>query len=433
MHWIENLDNELGPRLSDAGRRVFGADCRCELDLLNGGFRGVVMERPTADQGLAIKRAILEVARALRPTMHDCDVYIRQPQRTPYTPHLAAFPQGVRPFKTASYFTTFDLRLSQLVEFRNAEARLAERAERAARVLGFALGGISTISRLSMAEWKALAERPMSEGATAADLTRERYHLFPGLNWRLPGTKEAFIHWVATLDVGKILIVDTGTEGHGLREIFNLLRRGLRECETSTELEFDIVGLVDGDNPDSVSDHDMGQSRNGKRFLLSLEYIKLAKVLSEDFQRFVGYRAFRSLGYVHPIRDSGLIRLVDDGGQVLQITATDNLSEVVRGYMTNAMGGAGSPDRQGRDVLSRDVERAMAAKVLEYTKSGESVQLHQAWAIGLVSDREFDALLTDIDRRYDEELLAYPLHVWCFDKKKVRERTNSDAELWSEG
>ena len=63
----------------------------------------------------------------------------------------------MRPFDAPSHVITFDLPLAHLLEFRSADAKLKERAVGALRVVTFALGGVSTLARLSMAEFESLA------------------------------------------------------------------------------------------------------------------------------------------------------------------------------------------------------------------------------------------------------------------------------------
>jgi hypothetical protein len=51
-----------------------------------------------------------------------------------------------------------------------------------------------------------------------------------------------------------ILIIDTGSQGHAIRGLFNLLRRVLPNDSPKTDVEIEIVGIVDGDNPEWVPD-----------------------------------------------------------------------------------------------------------------------------------------------------------------------------------
>jgi hypothetical protein len=125
-------------------------------------------------------------------------------------------------------------------------------------------------------------------------------------------------------------------------------------------------------------------------------------VLSEDFQRLVGYKKLHQLGYLHPLRDLGIVRLVDDEGKLMQITGSDNIADVFRGYMTNAIGAPHRLARQGCEVLTPEIERALVQQVLDQGKFNEEEQLHQAWTIGLVTDAQARFLMTDIESRYAE-------------------------------
>jgi len=257
MHWMRALDEELVPPLSEAAQKVLGPNCRCELELYNGDLRVVANARPSPEDSRAVREAVLARAKELRPSLTDCGVDVKTPQVTAYTSHLAAFPQNVRPFHAPSHVVTFDLRLSHLFAFRDAEAQVAAKTEGALKVVAFALGGVSTMSRLSMFEFESLVLNHIRDGVAAADLVREKYHLFPGLNWRYKGVKDVFVNWVRSIQSnGRILIFDTGTRGNGAREVFRLLNEKLPEGDLQADLEFEIIGIVDGNDPASV--HDQG-------------------------------------------------------------------------------------------------------------------------------------------------------------------------------
>lgn len=431
MHWIHALDEELVPQLTEAAQNVLGQDCRCELDLLSGNLRVVAKVLPSPEDARAVRQNVLACAKELRPALIDCGVEVKTPQVTVYTTHLASFPQNVRPFDSPSHVITFDLPLSHLFEFREAEAEVTARTNGALKVVTFALGGVSTMSRLSMFEFESLVLDHIRDGVVAADLVREKYHLFPGLNWRYSGIKEAFIDWVRDITTdGRILIFDTGTRGNGAREVFRLLNEQLTKGDLRANLKFEIMGIVDGDDPSSVPKQGGGVSCNDLQFSTEVKYIKIKKVLSEDFQRLIGYKRLSSYGYLIPLRDIGIARLVNDEGKVVQISASDNISNVFQAYMTNAVGGSERLARKGRDVLTDDVERAMVEQVLETAMQGEIQQLYSAWVIGLISESKFTQLRDEMAKQYEEEFATYPAHVYSFERKKAREGSNLGDVDW---
>ncbi len=431
MHWMRALDEELLPPLSEAAQKVLGPNCRCELNLCSGDLRVVASVLPSPEEARAVRQAVLTRAKELRPGLIDCGVDVKTPHVTTYTAHLAAFPQDVQPFDLPSHVITFDLRLSHLFEFRNAEAQVAARTDGALRVVSFALGGVSTLSRLSMAEFESLALNSLREGVAASDLVREKYHLFPGLNWRYKGIKEAFVDWVRDIPAdGRVLIFDTGTEGNGAREVFRLLNEHLPKVNLRASLEFEIIGIVDGKNPASVHDEYAEASQNDQLFTTSVDYIKIANMLSEDFQRLIGYKRLGSHGYLLPLRDVGIARLVTDEGKVVQIAASDNIANVFQAYMTNAVGGPERLTRKGREVLTDDIERAMVEQAMETAMIGEIQQLNNAWVIDLISDAQFTQLRDEMVKRYEDEFAANPAHVYSFEKKKAREGPDSEDATW---
>ena len=420
MHWRLALDHELIPSLSQVAAEACGFDCRCEPDLINGDLSVVVPTTITPDLKQAVRDAVLARAREHRPTLNDCHVILRKPQVKTYCSHLALAPQwGVRPFEVPSHLTTIDLPLSDLLDLRRAESELVHRCGKAHKVATFALGGVSTLSRLSMNEWESLALNPVHDGVAAADLVREKYHLLPGLNWRFPETKDTFLNWVQAIDSsGTILLFDTGTEGNAPRQIFKLLLERLPHCETKSELSFEIVGIVDGRNEHSVPNVTAGRSANGREFMMTVEYIPVSRVISEDFQSLVGYRKLAKQGCLSPLRDLGLVRLIDDEGKLIQITGTDNLSDVFRGYMTNAIGEA-DRSTKGHEQLTEEIERSVVAQILDQAKVAEWEELHNARAIGLLSDEQFSDVQRNLPKRYHAELAGYPRHVWSFADKMI--------------
>ncbi len=431
MHWMRALDEELVPPLSEAAQKILGPNCRCELDLMTGNLRVVAKVLPSPEEARAVRQAVLARAKELRPALNECGIDVKTPQVTAYTSHLAAFPQNVRPFDAPSHVVTFDLRLSHLFEFRDAETQVMAKAEGALKVVTFALGGVSTMSRLSMAEFESLVLSHIHDGVAAADLVREKYHVFSGLNWRFKGIKEAFIEWVRDISSdGRVLIFDTGTEGNGAREAFRLLNEELPKGNLRASLEFEIIGIVDGKNKASVHDDYVEVSQNDQLLATSVDYIKITNVLSEDFQRLIGYKRLGAQGFLLPLRDVGIARLVTDEGKVVQITASDNIANVFQAYMTNAVGGPERLTRKGREVLTEDVERAMVEQAMETALNGERLQLNSAWVTGLISDAQYTQLRDEMVKRYQEEFAAYPAHIYSFEKKKAREGPDSDDAEW---
>ncbi len=420
MHWMRDLDNYLIPPLTTAGTSELGDRCRCEPNFEDGSLRIVIQTLPNLAAGRAAQDRVLARARELCPTLADCRVYFKTPQPTTYTSHLSLAPHNIRPIATTSFVTTFDLPLSDLIDLRNAEGELAKRTHDAYRVATFALGGVSALSRLSMEEWDALALQPVRDGVAAYDLVREKYHLFPGLNWPFEGVKPVFLDWVATIDrSGKVLLFDTGTHGNAPRQIFNLLKGALPDLKAPFDLEFEIVGVVDGSDRASVDDAWEGKTAGGHRFLITVRYYKVARVLSEDFQSLVGYKKLGKEGYMQPLRDLGIVRLVADDGRLLQINGSDNLSNIFRGCMTNAIGGRERlVQKKGHEVLTVEIERAIVEQVLATALTGELQHLTNARVAGFISEDRFRAIIAEMERRYEDEWVNYPKNVWSLREKK---------------
>ena len=181
------------------------------------------------------------------------------------------------------------------------------------------LGGVSTLTRLSLQEWDALALNPIRDGVAGIDLTRERYHLFAGLNWRFTDAAASFLRWLRSLSVdAKMLIFDTGTAGNAARRVLNLLQEYVPvETSPGTSTSPSLASwtaTTHGPFPATGN----AQSRHGRSCEVMIEYLRIPNVLSEDFQRLVGHKRLSKLGYLLPLRDLGVARLVDDDGRVVR-------------------------------------------------------------------------------------------------------------------
>ena len=95
--------------------------------------------------------------------------------------------------------------------------------------------------------------------------------------------------------------------------MFRLLKEHLPKGNLRAWLEFEIIGIVDGGNSASVHDEYDGASQNEQLFTISVDYIKVTNVLSEDFQPLVGYKRLSSNGV--SVRRNTLVCGTDGFGQ----------------------------------------------------------------------------------------------------------------------
>jgi hypothetical protein len=64
----------------------------------------------------------------------------------------------------------------------------------------------------------------------------------------------------------------------------------------------------------------------------------------------------------------------------------------------------------------------IAATILEYARHGERAELHNAWAWGLLTDREFQAESRRMIQRYKRAIEDYDGRRWNFIGNEVRHR-----------
>lgn len=417
MPWYSALEEELLPMLRQAADSVSANVSFVEFDYVNADIRVITIHRVDQEERALIEQAIREqVSRCGLGT--DCRIHVTRPSQLTFTSQMTKRPHATRPFQTNGNVIRFDIDLEQLLALRDAEFRLRSEAEQAAVTVAFALGGTSTLIRLSQLEFEERSPRDPREVPAFVDELAKRYHLFPGLGWdkhlEIP---TLFRGWMESLPAThKVLIFDTGSKGNGPRAILNLLEDVIPESEQLAADSISIVGIVDGtDSAQQEKDIELVTGA-GRKIGIQIRYLRVPRVLSEDCEILLGYNRNRALGYLLPLRDTAVFRLVDGQGQCLQIRGTNNASQTYQDLMSAALE---QPSGRGQP-LTADVEKAIVAQLIEVTADIESHDLQGCYEMGLIGRKDFERESAGIKPRFAAALARYPNAKWCFSSKAVQ-------------
>lgn len=320
----------------------------------------------------------------------------------------------------------FDIDVEQLLALREAEARLRAEVEQASVTVTFALGGTSMLVRLSQQEFEQRRPRNLLEVAAFTDKFVKRYHLFPGLGWEKQlEVPKLFGKWLEDLPAtDKVLIFDTGSKGNGPRAVLNLLEELIPQSQPLAVESISIVGIVDGtDSAQQEKDIEFATGA-GRKVRVRMRYLHVPRVLSEDCEILLGYDRNRELGYLLPLRDTAVFRLVDGEGRCLRICGTDNASQTFQSLMSAAL----EPPRGRSQLLAAaDSERAIVAQLIDVTAGIELHDLQGCYEMGLIGQQEFVRESVGIKARFAAALTRYPSAQWCFNSKDVVRKISPPA------
>jgi len=422
MAWYTALEEELLPRLRQAVDSVSGDVSFVEFDYINADIRVITTHRVDRSERALIEQAIREqLGRSGSRT--DCPIHVTPPGQLSFTSHMTKRPHATRPLQANGNVMRFDIDLEQLLALREAESQLRSEAEQASATVTFALGGTSTLVRLSQLEFEQRRPPDPREAPAFTDEFVKRYHLFPGLGWdqqlEIP---QLFGRWLESLPAtNKVLIFDTGSKGNGPRAVLNLLEEVIPQLQQLAVDVISIVGIVDGtDSAQQEKDIELA-TRAGPTVRVRIRYLRVPRVLSEDCEMLLGYDRNRTLGYLLPLRDTAVFRLVDEQGRCLQIRGTDNASQTYQTLMSAALE---QPRDQGQP-LTVDVEKAIVASLIDDTADIESHDLQGCYEMGLIGKADFKRESAGIKARFAAALARYPNAQWCFSSKEVVRTTDS--------
>jgi hypothetical protein len=404
MAWYTAIEEELLPTLRQAANSVSQNVSFVELDYVNADIRVITTHRVELQERARIEEAIRERLGACGLNTA-CPIHVTRPARLPFTSHMTKQPHATRPLQANGNVMRFDIDVEQLLALRAAEEQLRSEAEQSTVTVAFALGGTSTLVRLSQAEFEQRRPGDSRDVPAFADQFVKRFHLFPGLGWdKKLEIPKLFGQWLESLPAtDKVLIFDTGSKGNGPRAILNLLEEVIPQSQQLAVALISIVGIVDGtDNAQQEKVIEL-RSAAGRKTRVGIRYLRVPRVLSEDCEMLLGYDRNRELGYLLPLRDTAVFRLVDEQGRCLQIRGTDNASQTYQKLMSAALV---QPSGRGRP-LTAEVEKAIVAQLIDMTGAIELHDLKGCYEMGLIGQTEFEREWAGIKARFDVALARY--------------------------
>lgn len=417
MEWYYELEEKLLPTLVEVARSNISDVRHAELDFMNRNVQLVVPNKVKRQTIKDVETAIMHAGNELIPEATEWPIFIPLPPQHTYTSHLGTSPRVIRQFGRPESVVVYDIPFEHILSMREAERIITKASKDFQYTVAFALGGISILGRLSKMEFeKVMPMDPFSVPDAAEDFSR-RFHLFPGLQWKGTDGKEIFLDWLSKIPGGyEILIFDTGTSGNGPRQVVNLLRDSVSEEITIQAGSVHLIAVVDREDKEQKAVDEIFTTKDGNKIHVTLNYERVERMLSEDCQRLLGHDSIRSYGYVQPVRDNCVVRLLNGTGRPIHVIASTCTSGVYSAMMIEA---EKEPDESIRVTLSPEGEKAMVEKILADARWHEYIQLGNASGLDMITEERYRAEHEAMMRRYESALNRYPSERWDFKKKKI--------------
>lgn len=315
--WRQNIQRKIVEPVMAAVREIAPNLRDIELDLEK---RMIFISSPrklAQAEWKLIQNAGEERIKSILGSVSPVKIHLRGPAVFGYTFHSPGAGVGQLP-TTPEGITEFNLDLKAIESLAVAYRVLSENSSAFDLVVTFALGGLPA---LNFVTWKDFCVQKSDDPTSL----QGKYHLFPGLQWRMEpqSPKQVLRNWLESLPGGQTaLFFDTGTEGNGVRETFNVLREHLENFERTPFTRVVVLGLVDGSSAEQEPTRLLLRDRTGRPVQLKISYYRVEDVLTEDVAALAGYEALRKCGIVRPYSSSTVIHILDSGRKITTIAAS---------------------------------------------------------------------------------------------------------------
>ena len=374
-HWSSEFEALLKPAVDDAAKQVNAVVLSAALDLRNSVFRIAMDENTTIGQRTSIRESVRQQILKFYPHAKKLKVHVRLPYIYRFTPHLQISP-------TAKAMPKFDeieefwLNLTALASLQKAYDTVLAESTDFDFVVTFALGGVPAANYITEKEDRKDRRSSIDVDARLERLQR-KYHVFPGLNWQTSGidTKKDLIRWLTGLPKSSsVLFFDTGTEGNGPRQIHKLIKAYIQDDERVSISRVRVIGVVDGTSKDQKHQSEIVHVRSGEGVSLSIDYLRVKQVVTEDCQALLGYDSLRKFGLVQPVSTKAVLKITD----VVSIFGANAAAPVLSHLL-------GKLNRIGRsDVGGSDLHRKIVTDfILSESRENEQLRLEKAAELGL--------------------------------------------------
>lgn len=198
---------------------------------------------------------------------------------------------------------------------------LVSEAREADHVATFALGGVAPLLYIT----RCLLTGDDMYAPVPDRRLRQKFHLFSGLNWRGNNrydVKKRFLSWLHSLPENtSLLIFDTGNEGNGTNQAYNLVEKYLKGKHPHKFRAVQVVGIVT--LPDHLKQRPADKKIGINRVRLCRRYLHVDAVPFEDASQFAGYCSISSVGLIQPLKSHHSLFVIDDTGAETVIASAD--------------------------------------------------------------------------------------------------------------
>jgi hypothetical protein len=418
MQWYYDLEKRLIPDFFTAATSVVPEVGLVELELLNGHVQVFIPRKITRAERKGIESAIEDRGRRLMPDVPEWPVFVPPPRPYTYRSHLDPSPMVLLPFKNPDSIVVFDISVDHILSLRNAERLITDQSPQFTYTVAFALGGVSILERVSGNAFEVVRPLDPRQTPAAMDNFSNRFHLFPGLLWSHTDCEPKILSdWLASIPRGSsVFIFDTGRSGNGPRRAEKVLREKIREGVPVAPSRIHVLGIVDRPDEYQRPVDEVLTTKQGNSIHYTLGYSYVDRMLSEDCRTLLGHDSLREKGTLTPVRDSGVIRIVDNDGRPIHVIASTSTATVYSRLMHEAERGL---EPEVRVPLSVEREKAMATRILLDVRSDCYNQLSNACDLRLIDEKMFNNECKRVASLYEKAVATYPKERWDFEEKRI--------------
>lgn len=401
--WKIDLENRLMAKVRAVAKQSHPGVLDAELDLHHGVIRVTTSRMlPQCDRKI-IQQNVLS---AIQSEFHTdgigfqrLKINVRPPFSYPHTVHSLPLRNIVKPLGSPARVNELSIKVSDLQSLQEAYDTLRTHAHGNDYVVTCARGGMPAMNYMAMGE---LERNKGVETEKTLEGLKDKYHIFPGLAWATPtpDAKSAMACWLDGLPTGaSLLFFDTGRMGNGPRAFFNfLVEEYIPSAEAQRPAKVTILGVVDETSTDQQPDIREVVNRAGEKTVVTIDYIRVPWVVTEDIEMLLGYELNVPEGLLQPVSGTMCVNLVDERGRNLLTLGTTTAAAILSSWLRR------ESCHLERATATNSVAPAASAAVLDAIfASGyeyEKTEIDTAAACGLITEARAQKLLTGLGRKY---------------------------------
>jgi hypothetical protein len=425
MEWYSELEQKLVPIAFQAAGAVSSKVKYAQIEFENGSVAIVIpfFDRLTADEWQAVEDAVRASLCGLVADTQRLKIRLRHEFRYLYTPHLERVRQTPNVLGPLHDILHFPIPASALLGLRQVYELLYTKAKEVDFVATTALGGIPALTFLVRRLEDEEKPSDYNEWPDFFDSLRDKYHLFPGLNWS--GTdeeKNRLFEWLSQLPNGaSVLLFDTGTSGNGVRQMANLIRERLADATSFGPTALMLIGVVDGTDL-AQRESDEVVAKPGGRVRLIVSFERVPRMLTEDCQQLLGYTSLRREMMLSPLSANAVMEITDEEGKVVYSCGALGADSLLRSVI-RMRGGSMGGDTDHAAVMNEIISFAVA-----YISIGkEYTMLRNAFEYGLIDRETAEAIKGRMAKKYAESLGSVRSREWDFGTKRAKRRQDKQS------